>query len=391
MAYITSKSAVVYVTEETTSGVAVDPTLATQAIAINSLEMNLARETIDRSVLKSSISKSIPLNGMRSCSGSVVVEAKAHGTAGTATEYDLLLQSALAGKRTIATTTTSKATGNTTSVLAIEDADITKFHVGDVVMIKESGDYWVSPIASIVDTAGSATITLLRVRGTAFSASVVVDKLCQYYGANSSHKSVTITEYLEDAIKKQAVGCMVTGLNLENFSVGQIPSFNVSFDGFDLTESVASSGLTASYNTATPPVCLSACVYMDGTSIAVSELSASIANTIGKVTSTCASNGIISARVSERAVSGSFTTYADTASVANYTKFSAGTTFSLLLYAGVPTATAGQFKDVVAVFIPVCLMTNKPHADADGIVTEQIEFSAGYSSTYASDIFIATI
>ena len=392
MAFATTKSRVVYLTEETTQGVAVAPTLGSQAVAILSdgFELNGEKELVERTVLTSSISKQIPKTGIKTATGSIGIEWKAHGTAGSQTEASLLYKSALGSVKTIATTTTTKA-GNTASILEIEDADISKFAVGDIVLVKEAGKYHISPISAIDTTLGSATITLVRAGASAFSDAVVIEKSTVYKGSNSGHPYLTVTSYLDDALKIQSAGHLVASMALENFSVGQIPTINFALNGITYEETLAPSGLTASYDTATPPIALGACIYLDGVAIPVTELGFSVENTVGRITSTCSENGIISTRVTERAVTGSLTTYQETTSVGYYSKFNTNAEFSLFGFAGIPTGTAGEIKDLVAFFIPKCIITAKPIADADGIATIAIEFSAGYSDTYATDVIVASV
>jgi len=393
MAYATTKSTVAYILPEVTQGTPVGPTLGSQAIAILSdgFELNGEKELIERSVLTSSIAKQIPRTGIKTATCAIGCEWKANGNAGAEAEYGLLMESALGSKHSISTEVTTKATGNTVSTLEIEDADIASFKLGDIIMIKEAGDYWVTPITAISDTAGSANITVLRTRATAFSNSVKIEKVTMYSGANSGHKYITLTGFLDDAVKMQASGNLVSDLSVESFSVGQIPTLSFSLQGINYAESLAASGLTASYDSSMPPICLSACVYMNDVAIPVTEISLSVSNTIGRVTSTCSPNGIISTRVTERVCSGSFVTYQETDSVEYYTKFNTNAEFSMFAYAGIPTSTAGEYKDIVAFFLPTCVITAQPLADADGIATRSIDFSTGYSQNYLSDVFMASI
>ena len=393
MAFTVRKNTVLYVTEEVTQGTAVDPTLGSQAVAPleDGFEFTPQKELVERNNLTSSIGQTLPRTGIKTSTGSMPVEWKAHGTAGTEPEYDLLLRSGLSGRRQIASQVTTKATGNTTQVLQIEDADISNFNVNDIILVREAGAFFVSPITAVDTTASAANITLLRTAGSAFSASVVIEKVTNYYGANSGHKYLTATAFYEDNVKEQAIGCLVNSVALENFSVGQIPSLNFSMEGIGYSRTVSgASGLTAEYDSALPPIALEACVYLDGTVIAVSDVAFSIENTIGQVTSTCDSNGILLTRVTERAVSGSLTPYFLSDDVSLYTKFDQNTEFSLFGYAKIDTGTTGEFKDVVAFYIPKAIITEDAKGDQDGIVTEPISFQAGVDST-GSDITLAFI
>ena len=391
MAYVTLKSAVVYVTEEVSEGTAVDPTLGTQAVGVLSdgFELNGEKELVERNNLTSSIGRTVPRTGIKTSAVTLGVEAAANATEGSAPDYDLLMFGALGARRQNTTDVTSGTT-HTTSVINIGDADISKFAVGDIVLVKEAGAFHMSPISAVDATPGSANITLLVAAASSFSDAVVVSKFTTYYGANSGHKNLTVTNFMEDAIKIQSAGCKVGSLSLEGFETGQLPSFSFALTGQSYSESLAASGLTASFTNSAPPVVLNACVYLDGSLIAVNDVGLSVENTLGRITSTCSANGIIGQRVTERAISGSFTPYMDTTDVSLYTKFDQNTEFSLFLRAWNPTATAGEFQQCWGIFVPKCIITSQPKADQDGVMQYNIEFQAGTDSsgTYASDIYI---
>ncbi len=389
------KNTAVGVEIEVTEGTYVAPSGATKFVQtlVDGFEMNPSKELLERNIFTSSIGKTSPLTGQFQVSGSIPVEARAFSTEGTAPEFDALIKSAMGSKRTIATTTTTKAIGNTASVLQIEDADISKFNVGDIIMVKQSGAYHVSPITAKSTGVGTATITMLIAHPSGdCTDSVVVSKSTTYIVADSGHPSLSISKYSENTILEKAVGCKVTSMSLENFATGQIPSMNFGFEGLDYDRSVTSIPFTPSYDTALPPIVLDGRLYMDGTSIDVNELSVSLENALGFKTSIAASNGRVSSRATERTISGSFNPYKQDDSVANFTKYDANTAFSLFAYAKVPTSTAGQFGQVVAIYMPNCIITELAEADQDGLLQDNITFSANRGSTGSTpEIYIAFI
>jgi len=182
----TLKSTVVYVTEEVTEGTAVDPTLGTQSVGVQAdgFEMNGEKELVERSLLRAGIQRQVPRTGIKTCSASLGVEASANSTAGTEPDYDLLMQSLLGGRRQNITEVTTE-TGHSTTVLNIGDADISKFAVGDIVLVKETGAYHMSPVSAVDDSAGAANITILIAGSASFSDNVVIEKFTTYYGTNS--------------------------------------------------------------------------------------------------------------------------------------------------------------------------------------------------------------
>lgn len=380
---------------ESTEGTYVAP----QAVAsyvqalVDGAEMTPSKELLERNIFTSSIGKTTPLTGQFQVSGSLPVEARAYSTEGTAPEYDGLIRSAMGTRHQIATTTTTKSSGNTATVLQIEDADISKFAVGDIVMMKQSGAYHVSPITAVVTTGGSATITLLIPHPSGdHTDSVVVSKSTTYQLANSGHPTLSISKYVEGTIREYAVGCHVTSMSLENFSTGQIPSFNFSFEGLDYNASVNSIPHSTSYDTALPPIVLDGRAYMDTTALVINELSLSLENAIAFKTSVAASNGRVSARATERTITGSFNPYKPSDSVANYTKYAANTEFSLFAYAKVPTGTTGQFANIVAVYMPKCIITELTETDQDGLLQDSITFQASRGASGATqELYIAVI
>lgn len=356
-------------------------------------EINPSKELLERNVFNNSIGKTSPRVGMFQVTGSMPVEAKAAALAGGAPEYDLLLKSALGNRRQITTTTTTKASGNTATVLQIEDADISKFTVGDIIMTKAAGAFHVSPIISIVTTLGSASLSLLVGHPSGdHPDSVVIEKASTYICSDSAHPPLSISKYIEDAVLEAGLGCRVNSMALEGFSTGQLPSFNFGFEGLNFTRSLTSIPYTPSYSAALPPIILSAGAYLDGAAIEINELGFTLENTLAFKTSIAASNGRIKGRATERAISGSFNPYKQDDSIANYTKFLNNTHFSLFAYAMVPTGVAGEFGQVVACYLPKCIITELGETDQDGLLQEAITFTAARGSDGATDeVFLGFI
>ena len=83
MAYVSKKSTVLYVTQEVTEGLAVNPSAGNQAVSIlaDGFELNPEKELVERNNLTSSISKALPRTGIKSASGSTSPNAPRHGSA----------------------------------------------------------------------------------------------------------------------------------------------------------------------------------------------------------------------------------------------------------------------------------------------------------------------
>jgi hypothetical protein len=340
-------------------------------------EINPAKELLERNNLNSSIGKSTARGGMKSVTASISVEAKANGVAGAEPEYSPLLKAALGTSRQNTTVVTTKASGNTATVLQIQDADISKFNVGDIILVKQTGAYHLSPVISKTTGTGTATITMLVAHPSGdCSDSVTIEKFTTYFTANSGHPTLSLSKYVENARLEQAAGCRVSSMSLNNFSTGQLADLSFSLEGLNFDHSLTPPAYTPSYDLALPPIVLSAYVYQDGSALAINELSLNVENSLAYKTSTASPNGKISSRITERVVTGSINPYKQDDSIANFTKFKNDTEFSVFGYMAVPNGTAGEFKDVVAFYMPKCMISEYSEGDQDGLLQENLSFSA---------------
>jgi hypothetical protein len=377
MAIAVKDTTVIAVEIEDTEGVYKAPTAGTSYVQTLSdgTELTPAKELLERNVFNGSIGKTTPLTGTRTVSGTLPTETRASDVEGAAPEVDTLMQSAL-GTRKQGVSATTK-TGNTASQLEIEDADIAQYSVGDIVLVKEAGAYHVSPIVAVDSTPTLANIQLLVPAGSAFSDNVEVSAFTTYSTADTGHPSLSVSKYVQGAVLEQAVGCRVNTLSLENFTTGQLASWSFGFEGLNFSRSITPSPFIPVYDTSRPPIILEACVYQDGVLVDVNELSFSVENTLGFVTSTCSTNGRISGRSTERTVSGSFNPYKSDDNIDQYNKFDTTSEYSLFAFAKVPTGVSGEYNQVVAVYIPNCITTELGESDQDGLLQEDVSFSAG--------------
>jgi hypothetical protein len=379
---------------ETTEGTYVAPSASTSFVQTldSGADISPAKQLLERKIFTGSIGRTAPRTGEFQVAATVPTEARASSTEGAAPEVDKLMQSALGTKHVIATTTTTK-TGNTSTVLQIQDADISKFQVGDIVMVKVAGAYHVSPIISKVTTTGSATVTLLVAHPSgSIPDSSIISKSTTYNVADTGHPSLSISKYIESAKLEQAVGCKVKDLALDNFATGQLPSFKFGLEGLNFGSSMTAPPYSPAYDSSVPPIILDGRIYMSGTAFDVNKLTVTLTNTLAFQTSIAAANGRISSRVTDRVIKGTFDPYKSGSDVANFNIYAANTAFSLFAYAKVPSGVAGQFSQVVALYMPNCLMTDFAEADQNGLLQDSITFSAnrGNSGT-TPEIYIGFI
>lgn len=372
--------------EEVTEGTYVAPSgTGKYCQFLEGLDFTPSREIIDRALVDSSIGKETPRMGIKSAAGSIPVEFRANGTAGAEPDFGSLIKSALGNVRN-ATATTSKNASHSATEIEIENADISKFAVGDIVMVKESGVYELRPISAIDTTPGSCSITFpFALDGGAPANSVVVEAFRTYYPANTGHPSLSLSRYIGNTIRQALIGARVTSMALENFAAGQVASLNFGVEALNFTHVDGAAPHTPVYDAGLPPIILQACVWRDGVELELPALSLSLANTVAFLTDTCNANGRSQGRVTSREITGTINPYTDDTSVDHFDDWVAGTEFSLFITAYNPTSTAGEFEDAVAIWLPQCIATEFKIGDQDGVAVNEIGFRATRGAAGTSD------
>lgn len=377
---IAKNTSIIGIMEEVTEGTYVAPAAATDYLQpqADGFDLSISKELVERTILTSSIGKVTPRVGQKSVTATLPVEFRASGIEGGKCDFDLLLEGLLGNSRQVTTQTTGKNAVNTTSLINLEDADANKFTVGDIIIVLVSGAHHLCAVASKVTTPGSASITVLPAAGSAFPNSAVISKTTTYYPANSGHIPLSLSYYWANQILQKAIGCKVTSMSLDNFSVGALAAFNFSLEGLSFDELDGSAPHTPSYDSGLPPLILNACIFQDGVDLPINSFGLSVQNTLGFITSTCSANGKIASRVTERAITGSINPYKDDTSVAQYTKFNQNTAYSLFIRAYNPSSTTGEIElgSAIGIYLPNCLTTEKAIGDQDGILTDELSFSA---------------
>jgi hypothetical protein len=367
-----------YLVKETTEGVYVAETTINEAVEPlqDGLEFQLQREEIERQTLTNTIEAVEPRLGLKTVTGTIPLEFKAGPTAGEEPRGQILLESLMGGKRKITTTTTTKDSGNTTSFLAIDDADITKFKAGDCILVKKSGDYNVRPIASVVTTPGSAGLNLAIALPASPGDSVEIEKAVTYYH-DSNSPSYSVTHYLGGEIKEEINGAKTISGSLENWTANQTPNMSFSVEGIDIKREVANPTLSPDFSLDSKvPVIQNACAWLGNEEVDYTELSLSIENTKADLLSACSPSGKIGTRKTAFNVTASINPYMSDANLNRWDNFSNGTVTSLFAYAFNPTTTAGEYKEVVAIWLPNVKITNMPAQDSEGVLLDAIELRA---------------
>ena len=386
MAYgLIKGNTIIGIEAEVTEGTFVAPSAATSYLQplSDGFELKPSREQLDRTILTASPGMPNPKMGIKSVSASLPVEFRASGVEGGDTDFGLLIKGALGATRAVASNVTS-TTGHSSTVINMSSGNALLFAVGDIVLVKETAAHEIRPISAV----GATSITLaFALTNGAPSASVVLSKVKMYYTAATGHPSLSLSYYWGNEIRQCAIGSKVVSMGLEGFETGKLAGLKFALDGLSYTEIDGVAPHTPTYDSGTPPIILSACVWRSGVSETINSLSVSVANTLGFVTSTCSENGKVSSRVTKREITGSFNPYKDDTTFSNFTSWNAGTEFSLLAYAYTPSASAGEITmgSVVAIWLPQCITTEYGVADQDGILTDQLGFKATRGAAGSSE------
>jgi len=398
MGYIVKNNDLLFITEESTEGTPVNPSAGAEAaqVILDGLEITPAHELLNRAVSNSGIGMNKSRKGKKTVAGSLPFEFKSSGTAGVEPETDLLYRSLLGATRAEDTGVTADDinVAHSSTVIGLADSDANKYAAGDIVRVRRgtSADH-ISPIASVVNTAGSVAITLLIANPLgAHADGDAISPVVTYLPANSGHPSFTLTHYQEDEVKRQAAGCKAISASLSNWTTGQIPQMAFAFEGISFAETLSTKSVTEVFDSSEPPTVLNSIFYIDGVAKCVNNITLEVANELGFITCTSSQNGRVASRATTRNVTLSIDPYAEDDSIADWNKFDNNTDFSIFFWAGVEDTNAGQFKDIVAVYLPQCQITEFSKADAEGNVINNMSIKAHRGSDGQSDeIYLSMI
>jgi len=380
---------VVYIEKEDTEAVYKPEQGSSAAVESLSegLEFSPQKELLTRSNRTSTVETVAALLGTKSMSGSVPVELKSAGVEGNAPEAGVLWEALLGGKRTGTVSTTK--TGHTTSRLEIEDADISKYSVGDVITVKESGAHHTSPVTVVDSSIGAAYVDLLVPAAGAFTDNVDIAAFTTYFH-QSDAPTLSITNYLAGSIREKAIGMRPTSAEIGNYTTGTLSDVNFAVEGTSFEREVGTPLFTPTFdsdNGVTPPVVLCTKVYKDSTEVAVNSVGVSLTNTLAFLTSTASCNGKIASRITKFECSGSFNPYMQDDNVDLFTIFDDNTPFSIFTSTHNYTGVAGEQKDTIGFYVPSARISEIGTGSEDGVLTDAVSFT-GHKSLGNDTFFI---
>lgn len=397
MADLNKLETVVAITEEVTEGTYVAPTAATQYVQPleDFVGFTPTRDLVERNILRPNLAQITPRTGTKRAEASLATEFRASGTEGGVTDFDLLLQSAI-GDVTSNSQVTTK-TGNSSSVLQIEDADIGNFAVGDGFIILESGSHHHAVVTAVDTTASAANITYAPTASFTPTDNVVVSAYSAYRArsSGSTAPSLSLTAYLGDGgVSQRITGMKCSSMSVDNFTTGSIASFNFGLNGLNLTENLESSPFTPSFDSGVPPLILSACIYQDGTQIDVNNFSVNVENELAERLTTCDANGLTALNLTRRTITGSLDPYKSDVDTDQFDNFDGNTEYSLIILAATPSATAGELSlgSAISIYLPNCITTEFTPQDLNNIIQDGMSFQAtGGASGSDTDIVVSFV
>ena len=388
-------SSTLYLKEEVTEGTFVAPTSAADAIEVleDGLEFNTEKETIERNTLSDSVESEAPRLGLKTVTGTIPVEFKASSTEGNAPPTNSLWESLLGGSRQNTTTVTARAGANTSTNILIEDADISKFAIGDIVLVKSAGEYELRPISARNTGVGTASITFpFALENGAPPSGVQVSKFTTYY-PDDNWPTLSAALFHGGEIEDKLSGLRCLSGSIENWSTGQVPSVSFGVEGIESDRVVLANPYSPNFSTdALPPVLLNACAYLGGIEIDYNEFSLNIENTKADLPSACKASGKAGTRITQLTINGAINPYMEDDDVVRWDAFEQGDTTSLFVFAYNPKSpnVDGEFKECIAIWMPNIKITALPVGDQDGVLTDAIEFQA-FKSSGNDSVFVGFV
>lgn len=368
----------IFIKEEVTEGVYAAPTSADDALEVLSSgsEIAMKRDVIERSVLTSTIEEVATRVGMKNVSGNLPVEYKAGKLPGGDPREALLFKSLLGGKRVAPAVTTGVA--HTATKINIDDADISKLKLYSIILIKEPGKFEVRPIVGVDTTPGAANITLLApLKNGAPSDNVVIEAHTTYFH-DDAYPSFSASYHAGNEIKEAAVGCKSISGSLENWETGKIPNWKFAISGLDLIQSVAAPAFTPDFSEdAKAPTMFAACAYISGIEVDYNKLGLTLTNEKTDVPSACNAAGKIATKKTKFMVEATIDPYKSDVDVERFEAYNNNQEISLFAYGFYDDGSVpGEFKNVVAMFIPQAKITDLTEGEQSGVITEEIKMKS---------------
>jgi hypothetical protein len=226
MTTIQTRNSVLAVKVESTEGVPVVPTGASDFIAIqDDFDMSQEFESLENAELKASIGMAKPISGLETGSVSFSHYMRHSGVEGTAPNYSNLLKS-LFGNQVAASTEYDTIAGSTTILVKVNTGEGVNFQRGQALLIKDATNgYSIRPVHSV----SGDNLTLGFALAVAPGTGVNLGKAVTFLPTNSGHQTLTLFYYAGNGGALKAVsGVRITEASIE-ISAGEL--INASYSG----------------------------------------------------------------------------------------------------------------------------------------------------------------
>jgi hypothetical protein len=104
----------------------------------------------------------------------------------------------------------------------------------------------------------------------------------------------------------------------------------------------------------------------------------------------CEANGKLGSRVTSQTTTFNANVYSDDTTLTTWDNFNNNDDASIFFYAFNPSATAGEFSEAVAVWLPQGKVIEHPFADTDGIVSDALSIKC-HRNLGSDSVFISFI
>ncbi|MGB0452603.1 MAG: phage tail tube protein [Bacteriovoracaceae bacterium] len=368
----------VSVSQEATYGTYVAPVDGTSYLEVgDSINVpSSGREAIESNNLTSTVEGTASRLGKASVSGEIPMDLKAGSNEGDVAPCDVLLNSAMGGRTQFTTEVTTK-TGHTVSQLEIEDADISKFTVNHPILVKEAGNFQIRIVTAIDSTGGAANITIFPDLEAIPADNVVIGKSTVYFLDSKLAKSFSQEFNLGGKLKHEFAGLQASSFSIADWTTGTTPKINFNFEGAEIaTPTVAAPSYSPVFPTSEVPTILRAQAWINDKSVHYNELSLGLESNLGEAPSAAKKSGVLKKSIVKQLVSGKINPYMDGDNTDMFEMYNLNEDFSLFSYTFNPTATEGEFKEAVVLWIPQAKMTENPAEEVNGNMTDGVVFKA---------------
>ena len=383
----TKRQSKIAVMEESIEGTYQPPLSTTDYIQVSNFEDDTVIEDIPRELISGTIGMLKSLKGKRSASGSVSVEARGSGTAGTVPDYHLLMHSAF-GREVIRNTQYTTTTGSTATTIVLSSGSGIGFEVGDLILIKNTATnshYQLRFVTAI--STDTLTINFLLDPDDIPGSGITIEKAVTWKLAENGHPSLSVTNFWGDVLSNTLIGSKISSFSIGNFEAGanNPTGFNFNYQSLTFDQDNDSAQHIPVYQSQTPPIFIDADVYVNENSTCIKSIALSMDNTIQRIECASEDQGAINQQIVKREIKGSFNPALEDNNMDFFYKFKDNTNFSIFVAAGNKDSNGNWIPgSIIAFYLPTVTISTAKITE-DGILRRELEFMANRGTDGSTD------